>query len=834
MDQLEEQVSDLRSFLGTGTDPQGPEAVMAHNAGFQGGPLAASSQATGAVFSALGDNSAQSPSPLGSQATTSKRRADDGNVDGPTAKQQRSKRNRYISIACNECKRRKIKCNGQTPCQRCGHLNLQCLYAPNCCASFKDSEEFKRMEEQVKQLQNHVDNLLNDMNALRRDASRLATRVDRVLSPPSAASSSLPSASNNPKPYPYRVSPAFNGPMSHVYSVNVAKSTLQSMGVADGGSDDDGAPDDDVVPQAERSVPSLPVPPQAAISSLAHTNLDPIWELDGPEMLRLLGVFDEEVAVMYPLIPTEELVRQAEHVTAWMDAARRNPGLLRDQEKIMTDLQTMLLKVALCSALAVEQNGNSPMAERLFATFTNAVDRMLLTDPPNVKALPFLANVAGYRYLSNDEILGWRVTGQSMRMCFELGLHRRDGLAKIKDDETRQAALHSFWATYIMDRRWSFSMGLPFTCHDEFVDPKLPLPDRNPFMRAMVGYSRLGAKTWKLVDYFEPTLLRELRLAEFRKLEAEIWEWWNAVPEEVRAPPETDKMESPMPGPLYQIQRQRIWTLLRLNQLRIWLYTTVLHSATSIAENMEYAEKAVGVAIKTVRILHHLNKETNQYKNAQIFYNQFLISSIAVLFLASAHAPAKFSSECRPAFEMGLDLVKELSSRSWVSHRLWRAFRPLKKYAPKLGLADTGVQQQLMPAPAPAPANTPVSFANRTVTAPDSYPSGVVPPQLSVPTSDGWTSLSDSAPTPEDELSGQRLQSEMTKIYRHYVPTTDEPNVLGRMAAASAVDPLADTYMAHEPTFGSHQVENGAVQQDLYVGMGEDTSYVFQHMRGLF
>jgi hypothetical protein len=40
----------------------------------------------------------------------------------------------------NECKRRKIKCNGQTPCQRCGNLNLECQYAPNCCNNFKESE----------------------------------------------------------------------------------------------------------------------------------------------------------------------------------------------------------------------------------------------------------------------------------------------------------------------------------------------------------------------------------------------------------------------------------------------------------------------------------------------------------------------------------------------------------------------------------------------------------------------------------------------------------------------------------------------------------------------
>ncbi|KUM56481.1 hypothetical protein ACN42_g10733 [Penicillium freii] len=44
---------------------------------------------------------------------SNKRKAEQGN-----GTQARTKRNRYISIACNECKRRKIKCNGQMPCQR--------------------------------------------------------------------------------------------------------------------------------------------------------------------------------------------------------------------------------------------------------------------------------------------------------------------------------------------------------------------------------------------------------------------------------------------------------------------------------------------------------------------------------------------------------------------------------------------------------------------------------------------------------------------------------------------------------------------------------------------
>jgi hypothetical protein len=115
MDQLETQVSDLRSFLGTAAapqvPPQGPEVaqvVSPHDVAYSPGPLRASSHHSS--LSAPGDNSApqhqhhhpQSP-PLDAHASGSsainahaKRRADEAEDGGPdgSAKQQRSKRNR--------------------------------------------------------------------------------------------------------------------------------------------------------------------------------------------------------------------------------------------------------------------------------------------------------------------------------------------------------------------------------------------------------------------------------------------------------------------------------------------------------------------------------------------------------------------------------------------------------------------------------------------------------------------------------------------------------------------------------------------------------------------
>ncbi|OCL11724.1 hypothetical protein AOQ84DRAFT_422513 [Glonium stellatum] len=37
---------------------------------------------------------------------------------------------RRVAQACDACKRRKVRCNGEQRCQQCDHLNLKCIYTP--------------------------------------------------------------------------------------------------------------------------------------------------------------------------------------------------------------------------------------------------------------------------------------------------------------------------------------------------------------------------------------------------------------------------------------------------------------------------------------------------------------------------------------------------------------------------------------------------------------------------------------------------------------------------------------------------------------------------------
>ncbi len=181
---------------------------------------------------------------------------------------------------------------------------------------------------------------------------------------------------------------------------------------------------------------------------------------------------------------------------------------------------------------------------------------------------------------------------------------------------------------------------------------------------------------------------------DIEDLDQLIKKWYNDLPKEVQldlsdwedlpqylSPPVNSQKE-------YDIQRLQIWTWLRYNQIRMWLHTPILHTHSSIMDNLRDAEVAVKLAKNTIRYLAHLNNTTNVYRRMQIFYHQFLSSAITILFVASCHAPVNFSSSCRDEFYMALELLKDMSAKSWVSKRLWGTVKSLRDVAPRLGLAE--------------------------------------------------------------------------------------------------------------------------------------------------
>ena len=352
-------------------------------------------------------------------------------ADGETAG-QRAKRNRYTSIACNECKRRKIKCNGQTPCQRCGNLNLECVYAPNCCTGFKDSQEYKDMSAQISMLQEQVNTLYHDLSSLRnmlgqsepqqqqqQQQMQQQSQQPQHLAPtppprPSQAQMQQQSTSIDPSlqsaPFPshrpsfsasqasqgasamisYPPRPtsksrnkrlSFRGPTSNEFNFGVAENSLQTMGMTarqvDDGSGDAGTAS--ALTSPPRS-PNLPVFPAGQVFPVLHAQKDPIWSIPEEEALRLCRVYEDEMGLMYPVLDIEKVTSHTKKLYSFMRAAHRT-GLMQQGlpgADSIEDEDTNILKLVLATALTVEGTGRSDLGQRLFEIVQPAVDNLLL------------------------------------------------------------------------------------------------------------------------------------------------------------------------------------------------------------------------------------------------------------------------------------------------------------------------------------------------------------------------------------------------------------------------------------------------------------------------
>jgi Fungal specific transcription factor domain len=292
-----------------------------------------------------------------------------------------------------------------------------------------------------------------------------------------------------------------------------------------------------------------------------------------------------------------------------------------------------------------------------------------------------------YQFHRDEESIAWRTVGLAARLCIEIGLHRRETYKSIfNTDEERTSATLLFWSVRVLDQRWSFGTGLPFAMQDADIDPLLQKPDNTtPYLAAMVVYSGIGSRVWQRVANFDATRTK-LSNEEVEYLDYQVIQWQRSIPEPLKyIPPGQSDGEQPDSRSNHRL---RILLYLRGNQMRINIFRPILHSAASIQENSHHAHTAVDVANETICILTAMNRTTDLYRTQQVMFNYFLISALAVLFLAVSHAPEQFSGRCRDEFYMALDLVRSMTPSSYVSKRLWKTIKGLKEIGPKLGLGN--------------------------------------------------------------------------------------------------------------------------------------------------
>lgn len=354
------------------------------------------------------------------------------------------------------------------------------------------------MKDQITNLQDQVNGLFSNMSDLRARQQQSASIDPSNLDTLSRDGQSVFTPMQQPgSTIPRTRYPRFQGPTSSAFNFDVARSSLQNMGIAPA---EDTITDDlttaHATPAGSPLHPPPPPPPTQLppVMSAMHPSKDPIWSINREEALRLCRVYEEEIGIMYPLVDIEKVTQQINLLYTFMEAALRTGFAQRalPGSDGLQDDNTNILKMILAVTLIVEGSGQSDLGQRLYLSMKPVIESKLW-EPLDIRTIQLYGLVvslsilivlllitllqATYHFHTDDDAMAYRVVGLAARMCFELGLHRRDALKVSFPIEDQWPDVSKvFWSVYILDRRWSLGTGLPFGIQDEDIDPNLPGP----------------------------------------------------------------------------------------------------------------------------------------------------------------------------------------------------------------------------------------------------------------------------------------------------------------------------------------------------------------------
>lgn len=243
------------------------------------------------------------------------------------------------------------------------------------------------MTSQITTLQEQVNSLFSNLSELQSQKSTFESPPFDALGRDSSQSVFTPLATSQPKARSRH--PRFHGPTSSAFNFDVAKSSLQSMGIAN----ESEIPDD--LTTAHATPAGSPARLSAGpIVNTIHPTKDPIWSIHREEALRLCKVYEEEIGIMYPIVDIATITSQASLLYTFMEAATRTGFAQRGLPGSdgLFDDSSILLKLILATTLVVEGGGQSEIGQRLFLSVKPVIESKLW-GPQDVKNIQLFAIV---------------------------------------------------------------------------------------------------------------------------------------------------------------------------------------------------------------------------------------------------------------------------------------------------------------------------------------------------------------------------------------------------------------------------------------------------------
>ena len=241
------------------------------------------------------------------------------------------------------------------------------------------------MNAHIQNLQQQVNDLYAHLNALRNGQAPFPMHPSLAQAEPPASYRSNLSPSQ-----PRGSHPQFQGPTSSAFNLDVAKSSLQTMGITQPEAPDDMVSGD--IDPALGAASGQHQAPVAAMVSVPHK--DPLWQLSKDDALRLCKIYDEDIGMMYPVLDVGKTFNHANMLFSFIEAAART-GLMERAGFGVDSLEgndINILKMILASALMADGGGQSELGRAIYESSREAFE-CKLTEPLEIKGLVLLVIV---------------------------------------------------------------------------------------------------------------------------------------------------------------------------------------------------------------------------------------------------------------------------------------------------------------------------------------------------------------------------------------------------------------------------------------------------------
>ncbi|KAG2412116.1 hypothetical protein HFD88_009672 [Aspergillus terreus] len=635
---------------------------------------------------------------------------------------------RRVTRACDECRRKKIKCDGKQPCTHCTVYSYDCTYdQPSNRRRNPAPQYVEALETRLHKAEALLRVVLPDLNlddprfdehateqmlaAVKRD------RQHQQQAPPQPATSE-----NEPQPGP--APPTDTAADNSGGDESLLETMVDNSGFLD--LDDQGHWDyhghtsgiifirrlrkqlgaSDVSGPTMRSRPQLLESPKSTSDSPQEGQLVPTHDLPARDVARRLchNCLEDGCSLM-------RFVHEPSFWAMFDRIYDVAPEQYTNEEHSFLPLLYIVMAVGCLfsddGAGTLDVSGYEGAIGQGFQFFKAGRQLLEITDCRDLTSLQAICFMVLFLQSSAKLSTCYSYVGIALRSALRLGLHRSAVTANFNPLE-RELRKRVFWVVRKMDTYVSTLLGLPQMLSDDDIDQEYPLPvdgeyitpegilptpeDYTALMAGANAHTRLSGIILKVVKYIYPVKNAQHRSksdqryvvshSKIREIERDLQAWMEELPAALR------------PGTEVSPQLERVRQLLRISyaHVQVVMYRPFMHyvSSGSQAKGVDRRSYACAAAcISVSRNIVHIT--TGMHKRGLLngaywftmYTTYFAILSLLFFVLENPDSPTAKDGVLKDAME-GKNTLAGLAKKSMAADRCSQSLNCLFKNLPEM------------------------------------------------------------------------------------------------------------------------------------------------------